>query len=68
MRQLMLFELPDLFVRPDDGMLCDSCRKLVWHRSGDGYCCCMAPGMAHINRRTRKPLGASCRFFDRRDV
>lgn len=65
--QLTIFDPCDLFDRPDDGMLCDSCRHLVWHLNGDGYCCCTAPGMAHINRRTRKPAGSECRFYRRRE-
>lgn len=65
MGQLALFDIDryDSFKRPDDGMLCDSCNRLVWHRNGDGYCCCMAPGMRHINAKRRKPAGSECRFY-----
>lgn len=70
MMQLALFDagLFDSFKRPDDGMLCDSCRRLVWHRSGDGYCCCMAPGMGHISAKRRKPATSACRFYETREV
>lgn len=57
----------ELFERTDC-TLCDTCRKLVWHLNGDGYCCCIAPGMARINARTRKPLGSDCRFYERGTV
>lgn len=56
-----------LFDEPKDETLCDGCRKLVWHASGDGYCCCIAPGMAHISARHRKPIGSECRFYERRE-
>lgn len=61
MHQLMLWDF-----RPDDGFLCDGCRNLVWHANGDGYCCCLAPGMGHINAKTRKPSGSECRFMEPR--
>ena len=62
MQQLMLWDF-----RVDDGYLCDRCRFLVWHSNGDGYCCCLAPGMARIKARTRKPLGAECELFKEDD-
>lgn len=59
MEQLMLW-----WSRPDDGYLCDKCRNLVWHSNGDGYCCCLAPGMGHINAKTRK---TECRMWEARN-
>ena len=55
----------ELFERTAD-TLCDTCRRLIWHATGDGYCCCTAPGMARITARTRKPLGSRCRFYEGR--
>lgn len=58
--QLMLWETGPVY-------LCDKCRWLVRHASGDGYCCCLAPGMGHIRNKSRKPLGAECAHFRRKD-
>lgn len=53
----------ELFEKPAPMFLCDKCKKLVWHSSGDGYCCCLAPGMAYISAKRRKPMNANCHFY-----
>lgn len=52
--------------RPEPTTLCDTCRRLVWHANGDGYCCCTAPGMWGIDAKNRKPFGTQCKFFEKR--
>lgn len=53
----------ELWEKPEPAFLCDKCGRLVWHANGDGYCCCLAPGMERIGAKTRKPLDADCAFF-----
>lgn len=47
----------------EPAFLCDKCSRLVWHANGDGYCCCLAPGMWNIGAKTRKQPDAGCKFF-----
>ena len=56
-----------LFEPEPPRFLCDTCRRLIWHANGDGYCCCTAPGMGRINAKTRKPLCSACRFYEEVD-
>ena len=62
MEQLQLFR-----TRPDDGFRCDQCHYLVWHRNGDGYCCCLAPemdGRGFEGAKNRKGWDFECSYFE----